>query len=102
MNNSKLLRNQSGDHVIVGCACGAGCACGQLQLRRDAAADKPLHLVHLWFRPAMRMRDRVWQAFDVLLGRAISMDVMWDANTCQDLAGWLLPLADAQSRAADT
>lgn len=100
MATSKLLRNQSGDHVIVGCACGAGCACGQFQLRLDAAADEPLLLVHLWFRPARSLRERLRQALDVLLGRAICADMLWDEASSCDVAGWHLSLVDARSRAA--
>jgi hypothetical protein len=87
MNTSKLLQNQRGDQVIVGCACGAGC--GQLQFRLDAAADETLFLVHLWFHPAPRLRQRVQQAFDVLFGRAISADMLWDHPTAQATAHWL-------------
>jgi len=102
MSASKLLKNQHGDHVIIGCACGAGCACGQLQLRVDAVADESLLLVHLWFQPARRLGQRVQLAFDVLLGRAISTDLLWDEATSCDVAGWLLSLVDARSHTADS
>lgn len=96
MNTSKLFQNLRGDHVIIGCACGAGCECGQLHLRPDAVADEPQLLASVWFVPSRCLRARVGQAWDLLLGRAISTDLLWDRATARDAAHWLLRFASVQ------
>lgn len=91
-----VFYNREEDRAIIGCACGGGCECGQLELRLDPLAEAPTVLVQLWFRPSGTLSERLRQAWDVLFGRSVCTALCWDSASARDAAEWLVAAAHAE------
>jgi len=89
MNTERLFRNGSDDQVILCCDCGDPTH-GGLLLRRDSVGDPPVFVLGLWFLPSLRLGERLRHAFAVLLGRAVSTDLIVRREVMLEAVLWLV------------